>query len=404
MAIVRLLCLTAVVLIPSSGHVPRAQGVVPAWQAAALAGIEHTLNEDFDIAFALYDSLEKAHPERPEGALGQAMVLYNKGLLLKTDDALRKQTLRHLDRGIDLGEDLVDDHGETPELFFWLGSAHALKASLYVYGGDMIDAVMSGLRAREFLKAAVEEDPGYTDAHFGLAFTEYMAARQPRFLKYVSRLFNLSSGDRVGSLAQIDRVARDGIYTRSIARTTRAYLELYFERRPMLALEMFRHLRQIYPGSIDYGVRELDCMLALTITGVANYAPVLADSAASIEATAAKRRLVLDDWMRTKLYFVNGYGHYLGGHYEQAKLRMEAYLAESHRKSWIKGPSHLVLAKMADLAGDRRDALKHYEEVLDAENVWDTHQEAQKYLEEPFTGEEVKTRSMDTETRYPQNP
>ena len=376
----------------------------PSWWAPALHGIELTLNEEFDRAYATYDSLEKAHPRRPEGPLGQGMVLYNKSLLLKTDKSLWKQAHRHLDRGIDCAEDWADDHGDSVEMFYWLGSAHALKASLHVYQDDMIDAVMAGLRAREFLKASIEQDPEAVDARFGLAFTEYMAARSPRFLTFVARLFNLPSGDRAGSLAEMDRVAREGVYTKSIARTTRAYLELYFERHPGRALEMFRQLRVTYPLSIDYGIRELDCMLALTVTGRDDFSAILADSAAAIEASAAARSLELDEWLQTKLLFVGGYGNYLQGHYEKAQEQMDAYVSESHRKSWIRGPSHLVLGKIADLRGERDIAVQHYRKVLKTENVWGAHLEAEEYLKDPFEGDEKATRPMDTETRFPQTP
>lgn len=376
----------------------------PGWQRAALRGIDLTLNEEFDRAFALYDSLERAHPRRPEGPLGKAMVLYNRGLLLKSGNDVWKQALDHLDRGVERAEDWVNDHGESAEMYFWLGSAYALKASLHVYQDDMIDAVVAGLESRDFLKASVERDSTYLDARFGLAFTEYMAARQPPFLKFVARLFDFPSGDRVGSLAQIDRVAREGVYTKAIARTTRAYLELYFERRPRSALEMFRRLRSLYPHSIDCRVRVLDCKLALTVTGKADFASELADSARAVRQLSEKRGLELDDWMRTKLLFVTGYGRYLQERYPEAREEMEAYLSQAHRKSWIRGPSLLVLGKIADLGGDREQARRHYEAVLDAEDVWGTHDEAEDYLETPFEGDEARQRPMDTETRYPQNP
>ena len=108
--------------------------------------------------------------------------------------------------------------------------------------------------------------------------------------------------------------------------------------------------------------------------------------------------------MDTKLHFIEGYGYYLDGKKNHARTKMEIYVQKAHRKSWLLGPAHLILGKLADLAGDRQEAIKNYRLVKKKENVWATHKEAKRHLNQPFNGEEPVDRPTDNVRRYPERP
>ena len=89
----------------------------------------------------------------------------------------------------------------------------------------------------------------------------------------VNRLFSLPAGDREGGLAQLDLVAREGIYCQRHAVSTRAFIELYYEKNSEEARRRFADLLRRYSNSIDYRVRYLDALFALTVKGKIEYRP-----------------------------------------------------------------------------------------------------------------------------------
>ena len=119
---------------------------------------------------------------------------------------------------------------------------------------------------------------------------------------------------------------------------------------------------------------------------------------------AKTRNWDLNRWSRTKLDFIEGFGHYLSGNVEATKKHLEIYIREATKKSWLLGPAHLILGKLADLRNDREIAIRHYRRARNHEDVWGVHVEADTYLRLPFTGEEPVRRPPDTVRRYPEKP
>ena len=157
-------------------------------------------------------------------------------------------------------------------------------------------------------------------------------------------------------------------------------------------------------ASRDYRMRYLDSVLALTAMGRDGYQHALIDSARSIRRLASERGWPLETWTRTKLDFVEGLGSYLVGEHGLAAESLQTYVAEADRKSWLLGPAELILGKIADLRGDRASATDHYRKVRRHENVWNAHQEAERYLSDPFDGQEPGSRPPDPVKRYPRQP
>lgn len=377
----------------------------PARQAASQEGIYRLLNEEYDRAHAIFDSLIATGPDLPDGYLGRALAYWDESLLLKEDERYDKEIRRLLKQAIETVEARVRTEGESAEHFFWLGSAYGLSSGLALLRDSVIDGVVDALKSREFLEEAIRLDPDMVDAYFGLGLSDYIAARQPALLRMVSRIFQLPAGDRDRGLARLERVAREGVYTRQHAISSLAFIELYYEKNYEEARQRFADMHRRYPNSLDYRLRYLDAIFALTVKGSPAYRQALIDSVGSARRIAAGRNWKLDRWIDTKLGFIEGFGYYLTGQLEPARKRMETYVREAHKKSWLLGPAHLILGKLADLRGDRKAAVAHYRQVRKKEDVWGVHAEAKTYLERPFTGGEPAQRpSDDPVRRFPERP
>lgn len=387
----------------SSGVFSTSRANVPRHHAVRL-GIDYMLDERYALSHAVFDSLISVEPERPEGYLGKALSFWNESMLLADGDRFVDSVDHLTGRAIKLAERALKRDNDNAEMVFLLGKAYGLRAGLALIHGSPIDGVLHGLRCRDYLAETIRLDPDMADAYFGLGLAEYVAARQPRFLRMASRLLSLPEGNRKRGLERLERVAREGIYTQRHAVSSRAYIALYYEKDYDDARLRFADLHGRYPHSLDYRIRFLDALFGLTIRGRRDYRHALIDSARSIRRLAEMRDWDLNRWSRTKLDFIEGFGHYLTGNADAARERLEIYIAEAAKKSWLLGPSHLILGKLADTRNDRETAIRHYRQARKHENVWGVHDEAETYLQQPFTGEEPVRRPPDPVRRYPENP
>lgn len=387
----------------SSGAFSTSRADVPRHHAVR-RGIDYMLDERYALSHAIFDSLISVEPERPEGYLGKALSYWNESMLVANGERFVDSVDHLTGRAIKLAERAIKRDNDNAEMVFLLGKAYGLLAGLALIHGSPIDGVLHGLKCRDYLAETIRLDPDMADAYFGLGLAEYVAARQPRFLRMVSRLLALPEGNRKRGLERLERVAREGIYTQRHAVSSRAYIALYYEKDYDDAVLRFADLHSRYPHSLDYRIRFLDALFGLTIRGRRDHRQALIDSARSIRRLAELRGLDLNRWSRTKLDFVEGFGHFLSGNAAEARERLEIYIAEASGKSWLLGPSHLILGKLADTRNDRETAIRHYRKARKYEDVWGVHDEAESYLRQPFTGEEPVRRPPDTVRRYPEKP
>ena len=179
-------------------------------ERASCDGIDLFLNEDYAGSHALFDSLISVMPDRPEGYLGRAVAYWDESLIIEDGDR-HDSEIRNV---INIVEDNIKERGESAEMYFWLGSAYAIRSGLALMQGSALEGVVDGLENRDYLQESVRINPDLVDAHFGLALSDYVTARQPRFLRIVGRLLSLPSGDRLRGLRQMDWIAKKGTYTR----------------------------------------------------------------------------------------------------------------------------------------------------------------------------------------------
>ena len=384
-------------------HASRTEGNLGR-RLASLDGLECIHNEEFSRAHAIYDSLIAADPDRPEGYLGKALAYWDEGLILEDGERFDRETHRFLKEVIRVSEKEVERRGESAEMMFWLGSAYGLRSTLAMVRGRVLEGVTDGLKSRAFLRRSVDLNPDLVDAHFGLGLMDYVVSRKPRILRFVSRLLFLPEGDRAAGLAAIGRAAKEGTYCRSHAISSRAFIELYYEKDPAEALLRFAQLLERYPNSLDFRIRYLDAAFSLAQRGRTRTRHGLIDSARSVRKIANERGWTLERWTRTKLIFIEGFGHYSNAAFEPAKEFMMRYVQEADDKSWLLGPAQLMLGKLSDIEGDRPAAIERYQRALKRENVWGTHAEARIYMKRPYTGRETFSRPHDLVRRYPERP
>jgi tetratricopeptide (TPR) repeat protein len=377
----------------------------PDWEPAIHRIVHHSMDETFNIAHALADSLLALHPTRPEPWFYKATVYWRQGMNVRDGNKYDQDILTNLERTIEVTETWIKHNGETAEMFLWLGNAYGLRTGLRMLRKEVFKGVIDGIEGRGYLDEAMDLDPELTDANFGIGLSDYILSRNPSILRAVQRLFDLPSGDRKGGLRRLDNAITHGRYNRVDAQSARAYLDLYYEMDALGAQTRLLEMLAQYPNSLDYRIRYVDTMLRLQMEHGHNLAQAMVDSTASIHRIAYSRKWSLFRWREIKLTFVQGIGHFLLGNHERAAALLQSIATRSRDgKNWLVGPAELTLGKLADLKGDREAARTHYQRAERRDDVWGSHDEARRYQVKPYAGKEPESRPIDTDLRYPGRP
>ena len=269
-------------------------------------------------------------------------------------------------------------------MHFYLGQALFQLTLLEGFRGHYFSAGVHGERAREHLERALELEPDFVDAKLPLGMYYYYASLAPGFIKWLSWLWFIPTGERETGIALVEEVSNDGDWLRFEATISRQRIQHYFDQRPDLALPTVVELHGRYPQNSYVHFEVVEILMSLR-----DYAAV-ARTALELERGEgdqfgdAQRRALARVWRaRAELY---------QGHVEQAAEILETFDGDRERlTAWGQNWLLLTHGHILDLRGHRERAISYYEEVIDRTDRWNSSRAvklASAALEEPFRLEE----------------
>jgi tetratricopeptide (TPR) repeat protein len=129
------------------------------------------------------------------------------------------------------------------EAWFYLGGAYGARVQWRVLRGERLPAARDGKRIKDALERALDIDPDLHDAWFGIGLYHYYADVAPAAAKVLRWLLFLPGGDRVRGLEEMLRARDRGVLLRSEADYQLHVLYLWYENKPVRALELLEALR-----------------------------------------------------------------------------------------------------------------------------------------------------------------
>jgi tetratricopeptide (TPR) repeat protein len=137
-----------------------------------MRGIAHVYEENFDGAFAVFDSVISADSSSLRGYFFMTAAYNN----LKGDYKNRSYIplfIKYLDKTIRLGKLKEKSGRANAEDLFYYGSAIGYRAIFKSHAGDWFGALKDGLKGRSLMKSAVRADSSNRDILLGLGFYDY---------------------------------------------------------------------------------------------------------------------------------------------------------------------------------------------------------------------------------------
>lgn len=384
------------------------------------SGIEALYNLDYDKARREFSEIARRYPDNPAGPnllaasvwikslyqsrRLQASLYSSESFYSKGDDKVDPKVVeefRNLTREAKrLAEARLKKNPKDIEALYFLGSTAGLKASF----NEAVErrhfaALREGSESVDRHRDVLKLDPTYIDAELTIGVYDYVVGSLPLPVRLLAGIAG-ARGSKKRGLATIERVAKDGRWSRDDAKSV--LLLLYRrEKRFKDVLAIARELSAKYPRNYLYRLESADALVAqAAVERKANN--VAAAAKAEEEAFTIFEELLRDRTIRETVsraldlvHFKYGEVLLTAGESDRAAKEFVAVTRVDRAEPALVTMSHLYAARAFDVAGKRDDALVHYRQVLSRPDIYDAHDGAKKGLREPFKKETARLNGED---------
>ena len=246
----------------------------------------------FDLDGAIHDArlLQQSRPEDPLGYLLEAEALgwkrwcqaadFKYGFTdarVRSKPASDKQYLELAARVTELAESRLKRQDSAP-MQFYAGMGDALAARVYGLRGENRNVARAGVRARGHFFRALELDPAFADANFGLGLYNYYVDTLSAVAKILRFFMGIPGGSKEDGVRQLEEAIARGELTRQEASFYLALNLLKYDRQYERALKVIDPVAAAYPQNPFFQLLRGDCYAKLGRN---------AEAAASYQAAAA---------------------------------------------------------------------------------------------------------------------
>lgn len=275
------------------------------------------------------------------------------------------------------------------EALYFLGATEGLKAAFATaverrFMAALGDGSSSVDRHREVIKL----DPNFHDAELTIGLYDYIVGGLPLPVKLLASITG-ARGSKKRGLQTLERVAQEGRWARDDARAL--LIVLYKrEKRYADALRLSRELSERYPRNYLFKLETADALVTqAALERQANHAAAATGAereAFAIFDSLLKNRATRDTAARSLdlIHYRYGEALFVAGQAEQAAREFLAAAGVQGAEPTLATMARLHAAQALDLAGKRNEALAQYKIVLTRADVYNSHEDAKRGMNEPF--------------------
>jgi hypothetical protein len=410
-------CVVYVLVVPGAGYAQTATGsgaTTDASGAALPADIIEmrraanaaTYNIDYAAARVKYEEIRKRLPQHPAGDLYLATVIWleylNKTRRLQTglynkdssfyagaekareetegdavdpevDRAFRDRMAQAKTKALAL----VSRNKDDPDALFYLGSYYGVMAGYEAsVARKFFGAMRNGSRCVDAHKKVLKLNPDYYDAYLSVGMYDYIVGSLPFTYKTIAAIAGVRGNKERG----IERLQTMIEKNSDSADDARVLLLAVFqnEKRYEDSLLILEHLSVKYPRSYLVRLEKASTLVTLKRNEDAHRA-----FEELLKEPAAAPALDLINYQYAEALALNK-------DYQRAADHFLAVPQASGGDANLATVALLRAAQVYDLEGKREQAISQYKAVLARPNVYDTREQAERGLKEPFSVKEKK--------------
>jgi hypothetical protein len=363
-------------------------------------------NIDYATAKAKFEEIRKRLPNHPSGDLYLATVIWlehlNQSRRLQTrlyrdesnfyagaEKAKEDSEGDNVDQAIDRAfRDrmaqaktkalaLVARNKNDVDALYFLGACYGVMAGYEASTARKFFAAMrNGSRSVDAHQKVLKLQPDYYDAYLSVGMYDYIVGNLPFAYKALAAIAGVR-GNKERGIKRLQTIIEKDAATADDARVM--LLAIYQnEKRHEESLVILRNLSEKYPRSYLLKLETASTQVSLNRAEDAfkTFEDLLKDP-------AAEQAIDLVHYQYAEALALN----------KEYKLAAEHFLAVPDSKGADANLATVALLRAAqvyDLAGQRKDAVVQYKTVLSRPNVYDTREQAEKGLKEPYQVKEKR--------------
>ncbi len=345
-------------------------------------GLGHNSDGDFDAASEVWKRLAEAAPHHPAANVHAADTLIWLGLFEDDDTSFDDAIVRESEEGVRKAEAWLEARPGDARAHLYLGQTLMTLGRLHGVRGRIYRAGSYGERARKECERALAIDPSLTDAKYPIGLYAYYASLIPDVFQWLSFLWFIPKGDAALGLQYLADVEQTGDLYRFTAAfylsNIRAFHERSLDRPAALASVTKLHERHPLNSLIHFELVE-NLVLAKRYEDARREALVLESHPGTGKHDRGRTSMARVWRARAEMYL---------GRSNEAWRLLEIFADDGPAEpDWGNLWVQLLRGQIRDLAGQRQEAISHYQRIaaLDLNpNFNRTAVLAAEGLEEPF--------------------
>ena len=200
-----------------------------------------------------FQLMKQQFPGLPQGYVLEAYLTSLIYSMDQSNDSLEKVLLQQVNKAVAKAEAYRDRNRQNPEAYFYLAIGYGVEALYHVINRSFIKGYLSGRNTKSNLEKAVELDPRYFDAYFGLGVFHYYADLLPGMLKFIAGMLGFE-GDRIRGRNEVYMAASKGEYFRIEGEFIYYTIGYFLEGEKTRAIHALKQLYRRYPTNTALGM------------------------------------------------------------------------------------------------------------------------------------------------------
>ncbi len=350
-----------------------------------LRGIDYVYRIKFDSANMVFNTLIERDPKDPTGYFLAAMGEWWKIYLNKNDESNDENYRTAVDRCLRVCDERLDENENDDWALFLRGGVVGYRGFLNGLRDNWLAAVDDGREGLSLLKRCVELNPSNKDALLGIGLynyaVNYVTERYP-FLKAL--LFFFPSGNKEEGFSQLRDCIENARFARTEATVVMSYVYLSYEKNYYEAEKYSRKFYEQYP---ENPVAEK--YLANSLTGQGRWIESIALWDSILTKIDSSRPGYNDSYLKREALYYKGLCCQKTGRLDEAvnfyteSLNMSRGL-DKDKQSPMQVFSALGLGMVYDMKGNRSEAIRYYDMVLEMRDVEGSHDLAGEFKEKGY--------------------
>lgn len=329
----------------------------PAARALLTEGLDQVYDNQFTAAGATFAQLEKLAPGHPSLDLLRGVSLYYQWFPARTDAKLKEQCLQQLELAAQKADTWQKNLKKTnstdrPEAMFLYFTAEAMLAKISHYEHEPFAAIGHAKNAYPYIQKGKEFQQNYPDFYLSTGLYNFYREVYPEihpFYKTVAWV--MTSGDKKLGMTQLQIATQKALIVRTEAILYLTHLLTDYENKPADALPYLAQLAIKYPNNPYWRYKYAESLLNAhqldNVPHEINQLMATNDVVYHQMGTLLKARYALEKGQRSA-----------------AQNLAEEVIHSSVREESVRAYAYLVLARIARVQGQEKQAKQYYKQML----------------------------------------